>query len=107
LSPWIDLHDRRSGWGCGKLEVRYWDEKAPAAANAIRAMLEHVPDTLIGKRDRAILLIGFGAALRRSEVAALTVGDIERQPDGVLVHIRRSKTDQEGEGAQIPIPRGG
>jgi site-specific recombinase XerD len=80
--------------------------KAPATASAIRAMLEHVPDTLIGKRDRAILLIGFAAALRRSELAALTVGDIERQPDGVLVHIRRSKTDQEGEGAQIPIPRG-
>jgi integrase len=80
--------------------------KAPATANAIGAMLEHMPDTLIGKRDRAILLIGFAAALRRSELAALTVGDIEHQPDGMLVHIRRSKTDQEGEGAVIPIPRG-
>ncbi len=80
--------------------------KAPATAKAIGAMLEHVPDTLIGKRDRAILLIGFAAALRRSELAALKVSDVEHQPDGLLVHIRRSKTDQEGAGAQIPIPRG-
>jgi site-specific recombinase XerD len=81
--------------------------KAPATAKAIGAMLEHVPDTLIGKRDRALLLIGFAAALRRSELAALRVPDIEMHEEGILLHIRRSKTDQEGEGAQIPIPRGG
>jgi site-specific recombinase XerD len=81
--------------------------KAPATAKAISAMLEHIPDTLIGRRDRAILLIGFAAALRRSELAALQVSDLERHADGLLVHIRKSKTDQEGEGAQIPIPRGG
>jgi site-specific recombinase XerD len=81
-------------------------QKAPATAAAIGAMLEHVPDSLIGRRDRAILLIGFAAALRRSELAALQVSDIETHPDGVLLHIGKSKTDQEGAGAQIPIPRG-
>jgi site-specific recombinase XerD len=81
--------------------------KAPATALAIAAMLEHVPDTLIGRRDRAILLIGFAAALRRSELAGLQVSDLERHADGLIVHIRRSKTDQEGAGAQIPVPRGG
>jgi hypothetical protein len=45
-------------------------QKAPATARAIGAMLEHVPDTLIGRRDRAILLIGFAAALRRSEICS-------------------------------------
>jgi site-specific recombinase XerD len=81
-------------------------QKAPATARAIGAMVEHMPDTLIGRRDRAILLIGFAAALRRSELSALQVSDIETHPDGVLLHIGRSKTDQEGAGAQIPIPRG-
>jgi site-specific recombinase XerD len=57
--------------------------------------------------DRAILLIGFAAALRRSELAALQVSDLERHADGLLLHVRKSKTDQEAEGAQIPIPRGG
>jgi site-specific recombinase XerD len=55
-------------------------QKAPATARAIAAMLEHVPDTLIGRRDRAILLIGFAAALRRSELAALQASDIETTP---------------------------
>jgi len=82
-------------------------QKAPATAKAIAAMLKHVPDTLIGRRDRAILLIGFAAAPRRSELAALQVSDLEMQADRLLVHIRKSITDQEGAGAQIPFPRGG
>jgi site-specific recombinase XerD len=82
-------------------------QKAPATARAVAAMLEHVPDTLIGRRDRASLLIGFAAALRRSELAALKVSDLERHADGLIVHVGESKTDQEGAGAQIPIPRGG
>ena len=81
--------------------------KAPATAQAVAAMLEHVPDTLIGKRDRALLLIGFAAALRRSELAGLRVSDLERHTDGLLIHIRKSKTDQEAAGAQFPVPRGG
>jgi site-specific recombinase XerD len=81
--------------------------KAPATARAIGAMLEQVPDTLIGKRDRALLLIGFAAALRRSELVDLKVNDLELHQDGLLVHIRSSKTDQEGAGESIAIPRGG
>lgn len=81
--------------------------KAPATAAAIGAMVERLPDTLAGKRDRALLLIGFAAALRRSELVELKVNDLEFQPDGLLLHIRRSKTDQEGEGTHIPVPRGG
>jgi site-specific recombinase XerD len=80
--------------------------KAPATAAAIGAMLAQIPDTLAGKRDRAILLIGFAGALRRSELVALTVNDIERLEDGLLLHIRRSKSDQEGESYTIPIPCG-
>jgi site-specific recombinase XerD len=82
-------------------------QKAPATARAITAMLEQLPDTLIGRRDRAILLIGFAAALRRSELSELQLADLELHPDGLILHVRRSKTDQEGAGAEIPVPRGG
>jgi site-specific recombinase XerD len=81
--------------------------KAPATADAVRAMLRRIPRTLAGKRDRALLLIGFAAALRRSELVDLKVNALERVPEGLLVHIRRSKTDQMGEGHQVAVARGG
>ena len=82
------------------------ERKAPATARAIKSMVGKLPDTLIGKRDCAILLVGFAAALRRSELVALQVEDIQRTPDGIFVTIRRSKTDQEGEGHVVAVPRG-
>jgi site-specific recombinase XerD len=71
------------------------------------AMLAIITDTLAGKRDRALLSIGWAAALRRSELVALTVEDIEQAPGGIRLHVRRSKTDQEGHGQIIGIPDGG
>ena len=73
-------------------------KKAPATAKLLGQMLEHVPDTLAGRRDRALLLLGFACALRRSELVALQVTDLEMSCDGLRVTIRRSKTDQEGQG---------
>jgi integrase len=80
--------------------------KAPATADIIARMLDLCPDTMIGKRDRALLAFGFASAMRRSELCALTVADLTEVPDGLLVLIRRSKTDQAGEGQEIAIPRG-
>jgi site-specific recombinase XerD len=81
-------------------------KKAPATAEIIMSLQAVFPDTLAGKRDRAIVLLGFAAALRRSELVALDVADVEWRRKGILLHKRRSKTDQEGKGATIPIPRG-
>ncbi|PKB41417.1 site-specific integrase [Pseudonocardia alni] len=65
------------------------------------------PAGLIGVRDAAALLIGFTGALRRSELAALTVADVAFHPvDGLHVHIARSKTDQTGRGATVVLPYG-
>lgn len=61
-------------------------------------------DDLAAKRDRALLLLGFACALRRSELAALNVEDLRFSKRGLLVTIRRSKTDQEGVGADIAVP---
>jgi hypothetical protein len=59
---------------------------------------------LIGKRDAALIALGFAGAFRRSELAAaLLVDDLTEVPDGLRVLIRRSKTDQEGQGAEMPF----
>ena len=80
--------------------------KAPATADVLKQMLALCPDTLAGKRDRALLALGFAGAFRRSELVALEVADLAETPDGLRVTIRRSKTDQEGQGAEVAIPRG-
>jgi integrase len=80
--------------------------KAPATADILTAMLRLCPPTLAGSRDRALLALGFAGAFRRSELVALEVADLTEAPDGLRVRIRRSKTDQEAEGAEIAIPRG-
>lgn len=69
-------------------------------------MLSHVPDTIKGHRDRALLLLGFCAALRRSELAAVQVEDLEFTSQGIILTLPRSKTDQTGQGRKIGIPKG-
>jgi hypothetical protein len=69
-------------------------------------MVAQLDDSLQGIRDRAILLIGFAGAFRRSELASLTVDDIQFTNDGLVITLRRSKTDQEGEGYIKGIPYG-
>ena len=57
-------------------------------------------------RDRALLLIGFAGGLRRSELAAIDLVDFERVREGIILTIRRSKTDQDGVGRKIGVPFG-
>lgn len=79
-------------------------QATPALPDALKRMVDSQPNTPPGKRNRAMLLIGFGAAMRRSELTALTVEDVEfHRGRGVMVHIRRSKTDQYSEGGSVAI----
>lgn len=80
--------------------------KKPVLVGDLKKILDQIPDSLLGKRDRALLLLGFAGALRRSELIALNAVDLERTSEGLIVSIRRSKTDQEGEGRKIGIPAG-
>jgi integrase len=61
---------------------------------------------LRGLRDRALLLFGWAAALRRSELAALRVDDVHFEPEGAVLTIRRSKTDQDAAGETVAVPFG-
>ena len=80
--------------------------KAAVLTSDLRAMLRQLPEGLLGVRDRALLLIGFAGAFRRSELASLRVEDCEFLTEGLVVTLRRSKTDQEGEGRKIGLPYG-
>ncbi|MEI8396789.1 MAG: hypothetical protein WCF85_18805 [Rhodospirillaceae bacterium] len=64
------------------------------------------PHSIFAKRDRALILVGFAGALRRSELTALEFSDLEETAQGFLVRIRRSKTDQAAAGVQVALPRG-
>ncbi|MFM2045249.1 MAG: hypothetical protein RLY86_3825 [Pseudomonadota bacterium] len=79
-------------------------QAAPILLESLPHLLAAQPDGPLGVRNRAMLLIGYGAALRRSELVALRVGDVERLPGrGVEVAVRRSKTDQHGRGEAVAI----
>jgi site-specific recombinase XerD len=82
------------------------DHKKPALTKHIRLMVAHLPDTLLGQRDRALLLLGFAGAMRRSELVGLDVSDVAQADEGLIVTIRRSKTDQAGHGRKVGIPFG-
>jgi len=78
----------------------------PAVPGVLRRMLGALPSPAapLGVRHRAMLLIGFGAALRRSELAALQLGDAEAVPGrGLRLLVRRSKTDPHGRGQEVAI----
>jgi integrase len=81
-------------------------QKAPALTADLVRMLDTLPATLLGTRDAALLLVGFAGAFRRSELVALDVADLAFSTEGLTVTIRRSKTDQEGQGRKVAIPYG-
>lgn len=92
--------------GAMRLRGSRIDQKLPVVAAEFKNILQHIPDTLKGRRDRAMLALCFAGALRRSEVAALRFEDITFSEHGVVICIRRSKTDYQGLGTKIGVPNG-
>jgi site-specific recombinase XerD len=82
------------------------DQKAAALTDDIRAMVEVTSQGIIGVRDRALILLGFAGAFRRSELVRLDLEDCSFGQDGLTLTLRRSKTDQEGTGRKVGIPYG-
>jgi integrase len=82
----------------------------PAAKTALltedlRRIVRALPASVAGLRDKAVLLVGFAGAFRRSELVAIDLGDVSLSEAGLVITIRRSKTDQEGAGREVGIPR--
>lgn len=69
-----------------------------------RALLRE--GTPLSLRNRALLVVGFGSALRRSSIVELSLADVQFLDNGLLLHLQREKNDQEGHGRYIGLPRG-
>jgi integrase len=80
--------------------------KAPLVLESMRAVLDQLGGDPRDARDRAILLLAWGGALRRSEVVALRRADVREVKEGLVLTIARGKTDQEGVGRQVGLPYG-
>ena len=78
------------------------ERKDPLLLSDIRGMVENLPNTLTGIRDKALLLVGFVSAMRRSEIAALKMSNLKFVEEGIELHLNWSKTG----GRDIPIPYG-
>lgn len=78
--------------------------KDPVLVDILREMVRVQPDGLRGLRNKAMLTLGFALGSRRSELVGIDVTDLRFVREGLIVTIRKSKTDQEGRGRQVAIP---
>ena len=79
-------------------------QKAPVLGADLERLCASLAGDALGVRDRSILTLGWAGAFRRSEIAALEMGDVSFVAEGALVTLKRSKTDQEGKGSVKAIP---
>lgn len=81
--------------------------KSPIKVEHLRTIMSDLdPARPLDVRDRALLLVGFAGAFRRSELVGLNIEDIEFNDDGLVVQLKKSKTDPEGQGRGVGIPYG-
>ena len=81
-------------------------KKTALVLEPLRAAIQAIPDSLPGRRDRALILVGFAAALRPSELARLEVGSLTRHEDGIALFLPWRKNDQEAQGTIVWLPVG-
>jgi len=86
----------------------YQKAKKPILINSLKLIIKAINEKKQNEykkiRDKALILIGFSGGFRRSELANLELEDIEFVDEGVKIFIKRSKTDQSGEGNIKAIP---
>lgn len=79
---------------------------AALTIDEVRRLCDVCDNTLAGQRDRALFLVGFAGALRRSELVGLEIDDVEWTSNSLILLLTRSKTDKEGRGVEIAINAG-
>ncbi len=107
LSPTASPLVRTTLAGIRRVHGVHQQAKDPLVAHQLRRLLDALPQepakALLAARDRALLVLGFYGALRRSELVALDTGDVEVNDQGLVVTLRRSKTDQDAAGRRIAM----
>jgi hypothetical protein len=78
--------------------------KAPLLSTDIHRIIVARREDLLGLRDVALVLVGFAGGFRRSELAGIPVFDLKFSSDGVVVTVRKSKTDRDGAGREVGLP---
>lgn len=81
-------------------------QASPLLKEDVIALYGQIPRNVKGSRDKALILIGFCGAFRRSELVGLNIEDVEFTSQGAVIILTRSKTDQTGVGRKIGIPFG-
>ena len=92
--------------GIRRAHRRPLNKKIALVLDRLRAALHAIPETLPGRRDRALLLTGFAAALRPSEIAGLTLEHVTRHADGIELFLPWRKNDQDARGTRLWLPKG-
>lgn len=105
-SPRRSAHVRTVFTGIRKTVGIAPTKKAPLLMPALRRMIAGLPSGMGGARDKALLMLGFAGAFRRSELVGLHVEHVTFDAEGLRVYLPRSKTDQEGKGTTVGIPFG-
>ena len=77
--------------------------KKPLTRDRVVRVLDSLEGPIAAARDKALVLVGFAGALRRSELAAIQYSDVTWHKKGITIRLRRSKTDQEGAGREVEI----
>ncbi len=92
--------------GIGRLHGSHRRRAAALGVSELKALTSVCEATMAGDRDRALLLIGFAGALRRSELVGLDIEHLTRRRDGVALQLPPSKNDPPGEGGEVLIVYG-
>lgn len=106
-SPTTDQRVREIWRGIRRVVGGAQAKKSPLMTLELRRIMGKLNfERLIDCRDAALLLVGYAAALRRSELVSLDVECVEERAEGIVIRLGRTKSDQEGNGTQIGIPFG-
>ncbi len=97
-SPTHSLLVRATVTGIRRVKGGAVEKKSPVRVGHLIHLSDVLPKNLQGVRDKAIFLVGYAGAFRRSELVSLDVEDVRFEPEGARITVRRSKTDQEGLG---------
>ena len=115
----IGYHHRRRGFafltshpviretlsGIGRAHGKPVRPAAALTSVEVKRLIATCAEDLRGSRDRALLLVGFAGAFRRSELVGIDVLDLRFDTNGAVIHLPRSKGDQEGKGVDVTLPR--